>query len=150
MRRCGICGYKSSQPSAEQQSELKPSSSKDHRTLYTAPSDTMAASSKHALPSLPPPKQQHGLNSATFKQPPVDGSMLVPEMYDWHATHSPYHPLFTFSEDDGTVRTITWAEATPAIHRAGRWLLSLTVDTITEKKPLIAILAGSGASVSKG
>lgn len=106
---------------------------------------------KSDLPPLPPPKQQHGLTSATFKMPPVDGSMLVPEMYDWHATHSPEHPLFIYPDNDGQVKTIKWAEATRAIHRAGRWLLSLVKETATssvEEKPLIAILCNSGASLA--
>lgn len=103
--------------------------------------------SKSNLPPLPAPKQHHGLNSATFKQPPIDGSLLIPEMFDWHATHSPKHPLFVYPDDDGQVKTIKWAEAARAIHRAGHWLLSLVEEAAVppvDSRPLFAIVANSG------
>ena len=96
---------------------------------------------------LPTPTQPHGLHSLTFKQPPVDGSMMVPEMYDWHAKHSPEHPLFVYPGEDGEVKTIKWGAAIRALHRAGRWLNGFVNGnsmTNTSDGPLIAILANSG------
>lgn len=74
---------------------------------------------------------------------------LIPEMYDWHASHSPEHPLFIYPEDDGRVETTTWATAAHAIHLAGHWLLSLvgtpaSASNNTDARPLVAILANAG------
>lgn len=109
-------------------------------------------SPESVLPPLPSPTQKHGVSSATFEQPPVDGSLMIPEIYDWHASHSPEHPLFIYPEDDGHIEMITWAIATRAIHSAGRWLLSLVRNTAfapnVNTRPLVAILANAGTLIS--
>ncbi|CAL1710450.1 unnamed protein product [Somion occarium] len=93
---------------------------------------------------IPPRPQTQGLTSTTFKIPPLDGSLSLPEIYDWHAENSPNHPLFEFAEDDGTVRTITWKEGVKGVHRAGRYVRNkLTEFGETEARPVVAILAAS-------
>lgn len=103
----------------------------------------MSQPPKPDFPLLLPPPQPQGVNSTTFKQPPVDGSMSVPEMYDWHAVHSSDHPLFVYPEDDGEVKTIPYKEAALAFHRAGQLFRSVAKET-TQSPPLVAILVHSG------
>ena len=101
----------------------------------------------HDYIPLPAPPQPQGTHSRTFKQPPLDGTLTIPEMYDWHAEHSPEHPLFIYPDEDGEVKTIKWGAAIRALHRAGRWLngfVNGNIMTNTSDGPLIAILANSG------
>ena len=70
------------------------------------------------VPIAPAPKTQ-ALASSTFVPPPLDGSLTIAEMWDWHAEHSAKHPAFEYSDDDGNVTTIYWPEACAAVHRAG-------------------------------
>lgn len=92
--------------------------------------------------SIPPPPATQCLASDTFKQPPLDGSMAVPEIYDWHLRNSPNHPLFVY-DDDGAERVIDWATAVRAVHRAGRVIQS-RVKCTDLRMPVVAILASSG------
>ncbi|KAJ3522383.1 hypothetical protein NM688_g8882 [Phlebia brevispora] len=94
------------------------------------------------LPIEAPPRTQI-LTSATFQAPPLDGSLTLPEIYDWHAEHSPEHPLFVYGNEEGPVHTITWAEAVRGIHRAGRIVRDAVIPVHTDSVPVVAILANS-------
>ncbi|KAL4257534.1 Adenylate-forming Reductase [Pleurotus pulmonarius] len=81
------------------------------------------------LPSLDP----------AFIAPPLDGTVLIPAIYDFHYTHNPDYPLFKYDKE-GVVSTITWKVATEAIYTAARILTSqLQVSPAT--RPVVAILA---------
>ncbi|KAH8078749.1 acetyl-CoA synthetase-like protein [Cristinia sonorae] len=95
----------------------------------------------HNPPNPPLPRTQC-LNPSTFSVPPLDGSLTLPEIHDWHFHNSPDHPLFQFPEDDGSVRTISWAEAVRAIHRAGR-ILQKDIRYDGNKIPIVGILASA-------
>ncbi|TFK32327.1 acetyl-CoA synthetase-like protein [Crucibulum laeve] len=58
-----------------------------------------------------------GVHSSTFSRPPLDSSASVPGLFAYHAEHSPYHPLFIFS-DEGQIRKICYPEAYTAILKA--------------------------------
>ncbi|KAJ7607406.1 hypothetical protein FB45DRAFT_948237 [Roridomyces roridus] len=90
--------------------------------------------------NLPTPQ---GLSSSTFRQPPLDGTLLIPEIFDHHAEHSPNHPLFCYADSTGTVETITWSRATRAIHKAGQVCLEQVGDVEAGNRPVIAILAAA-------
>lgn len=92
------------------------------------------------IPLLP---KTQGLTSATFRIPPLDGTLTIPEIYDWHSEHSPAHPLFQYLDDDGSIRTIKWAEAVRAIHRAGR-IIQKDVKNDGSNVPIVGILASVG------
>ncbi len=101
------------------------------------------------IPPLPPTQC---LNTTTFTQPKLDGSLSVPELYDWHLEHSPNHPLFVFSDEQGIPTTIYWPEAARAVHRAGHLVRSLVHDdtskTAQPSKPrVLAVLAATGMFV---
>ena len=40
---------------------------------------------------------RQGLDHATFSPPPVDGSLSIPEIYEYNGRHSPDHPAFVYS-----------------------------------------------------
>lgn len=98
---------------------------------------------------FPPLPQTQAFKCSTFKIPPLDGSLSVPEIYDWHAEHSSDHPLFEFAEDDGIVQTITWKEANKGVHRAG-WYTKRLLDGEQKvgggERPIVAIFASAGVS----
>ena len=105
-------------------------------------------------PHIPTPQ---GLNSPTFKPPPVDGSYTIPELFGYHAEHSPEHPIFVFAEGDGQTRTICYPEAWRMINRAsrivqdhykkseGRYVAQQGLRPV-EQPPTIGILASAGLS----
>ncbi|KAJ3566240.1 hypothetical protein NP233_g7123 [Leucocoprinus birnbaumii] len=71
--------------------------------------------------------------STTFTRPPFDQSLTVPELYAFHAQHSPNHPLFVYSTDStGTCRELCYPEVYAAVQRAH--------DTITYATFLIGVM----------
>ena len=95
---------------------------------------------------LPPVPQLPCNRCATFSQPPLDGSLCMSEIYEWHARHSPDHPMFQYLDDGGSTITISFKDAMYAMHRGGR-LLRTAVEAaqLRSKHPIIAALSLSGA-----
>lgn len=100
------------------------------------------------VPFEPLPNTQC-LNTTTFKQPPLDGSLSMPEIYDWHLTRSPDHPLFVYSDEERKPIVINWPEGARAVHRAGRIVRDMASDTgpVRLKPQTFAILSSTGASL---
>ncbi|KAJ3535272.1 hypothetical protein NM688_g7002 [Phlebia brevispora] len=98
---------------------------------------------------LPPIPRTQALSSTTFRPPPLDGSLSIPELYDWHLTNSPDHPLFVFSDENGSATTITWKEVGCAVHRGGHLVQGVVHKTTTARPERIvcAILAYSDTIV---
>lgn len=100
------------------------------------------------IPIASPPNTQ-GLDSTTFQVPPLDGSILFPELHDWQYHNSPDHPVFAFPDptDPTVTKEICYKESVPAIHRAGRIVSSMfnyQVPAPADKAPVVAIFAVSG------
>ena len=95
------------------------------------------------LPFRPLPRV-HGLKSQTFRLPPLDASLTIPELYDWNFKHNSRHPLFVYIDDDGAEKIMHWSQAVPALHRAGRIVKSRLPEEVPEH-PFIAILCATGA-----
>jgi hypothetical protein len=98
---------------------------------------------------MPPVPQTQGLSSPTFRAPPLDGSLTLPEIFDWHLEHTPDHRLFTFIAEDGTIRDIFYPEAVKAMHVGARIVRerlsgSSRADIDNTPDPVVAILAPSG------
>lgn len=95
--------------------------------------------------SLGPLPRTQALRSSTFKPPPLDGSLALPEIYDWHLINSPAHPLLTFTQSDGTLRIICWREFVRAAHEAG-YILQRRFGEVKDiiRPPVIGIIASSG------
>lgn len=99
---------------------------------------------------FPPLPRTQALNSKTFRPPPLDGTLTIPEIFDWHLRNTPDHPLLEYVEDDGSIRSILWPEAVRAIHRTARLMRVLMgcdpeqCPDVSSGVPVIAILAGAG------
>ncbi|KAJ7210990.1 hypothetical protein C8J57DRAFT_1400321 [Mycena rebaudengoi] len=97
-------------------------------------------------PPRPPTKMQfttlHGLSSSTFKPPPLDGSLLLPDVFDYHSRHSPNHPLFVYVGDVGVSTAITWSQAVDAFRRAAH-VSQAQVEVDGPEAPVVAILAAT-------
>jgi hypothetical protein len=97
---------------------------------------------------VPPLPDIQALSSPTFKKPVLDGSLTLPEIYDWHYHNSPNHPIFIYEDAPDSTRIILWPEAVRAIHTAAR-LVNVTVrmpNLALENnvRPIVGILAASG------
>ncbi|SJK98376.1 uncharacterized protein ARMOST_01641 [Armillaria ostoyae] len=94
-------------------------------------------------PAIPLPPQTQALTSKTFIPPPLDGSLTLPEIYDWHSKHNPGHRLFVYTQQDGTPRTICWPEAVRAVHTGAKLFRDRLgwKPGMANEKPVVAILA---------
>ncbi|KZT73185.1 acetyl-CoA synthetase-like protein [Daedalea quercina L-15889] len=96
------------------------------------------------ISSLPAPPHTQGLSSVTFKNPPLDGTLSLPELCDWHGQHSPDHRLFVYAEDDGTIKNVKWARASEAIRRSAQLVRErLGWTPGTSENSVVAILSAS-------
>ncbi|KAK0193212.1 NRPS-like enzyme [Armillaria mellea] len=92
--------------------------------------------------SLPTPQ---GVSSLTFKPPPLDGSLTVPELFDYNGFHSAKHTLFRYdSLDNGESRSITWEEGVAAFHVAGHYFR----EHINEKSPIVVGILANTDSIT--
>ncbi|KAI0040339.1 acetyl-CoA synthetase-like protein [Auriscalpium vulgare] len=57
--------------------------------------------------------------AATFSPPPLDGSVSVPEAFEYHGRHSAEHTLFVYA-DGAETHTVSYAAAWRMIRRAAR------------------------------
>ncbi|KAH8110846.1 acetyl-CoA synthetase-like protein [Phellopilus nigrolimitatus] len=91
--------------------------------------------------------RRHGLQSATFTQPPLDESLSLPAIYDWQAEHSPKHPVFVYEDEPGSQRTILWEENVQGVHRATRFVRKAIgnppASSSDGKAPVVAVLASA-------
>ncbi|KAF8213914.1 hypothetical protein K438DRAFT_2148714 [Mycena galopus ATCC 62051] len=77
---------------------------------------------------------------------PLDGSLSVAEIYDWHGQNTPHHRLFVFARDDGSIRTIYWPEAVQAVYMGADILRKrFGWKPGMKKLPVVGILAASDA-----
>lgn len=95
------------------------------------------------FPVLP---QTQALFSDTFVPPPLDGSLTLNEIYDWHLEHNPEHRLFMCARHGQLPRVIHWGEAGRAVLRGTQIIKRMVSDAPFDhtKLPVIAILAVSG------
>lgn len=96
--------------------------------------------------AVKPTPATQALTSKTFSLPPLDGTLTVPELLDFHYKNSGSHPVFIY-DDAGTNKTVYWSEWVPAIHRAARHIrkvLDLSEPETAADRPVVAVLANSG------
>lgn len=104
---------------------------------------------------LPPHPNNQALNSKTFKVPPIDGTLVGAEIYDWQLKNSPEHHVLEYLDDDGNVKSLRFCEIGPAIHRAARSIRKLMgaslVDPLKEeeRKTVIGLVAAAGVFLSR-
>ncbi|KAJ6471937.1 hypothetical protein C8R45DRAFT_1104158 [Mycena sanguinolenta] len=95
---------------------------------------------------LPPPPQTQARSSCSFGPPTLDGSLTIAQVYDWHFRNTPNHRVFIYIRTDGSIRTIYWPEAVPAVYVGAR-ILRNRFNWVPGRADaaVLAILASSGA-----
>lgn len=102
---------------------------------------------------LTPPAKTHPSRVPTFTPPPLDGSLTVSEIYDFHYEKNPWHPVFVFAAAPQQLTSLTYSDVVPAAHRAARFvakLMNLNIESNSEEaaRPLVAIVATSGMFIT--
>ena len=59
-----------------------------------------------------------GANSTTFTSPGIDTTLTIPELFEFHAKHSPQHPVFVYADDEQKEHVIRFPEVYRAIRKA--------------------------------
>ncbi|KAJ8463962.1 hypothetical protein ONZ45_g17399 [Pleurotus djamor] len=78
----------------------------------------------------------------TFKTPPLDGTLSLPEIYDWHLDNSPDHPVFVY-QTESQPHPISWSRVVQEIHNAVPFFSSKLADEPTSK--VVGLLAVTDA-----
>ena len=101
---------------------------------------------------IPPPPPTQALTTTTFVPPPLDLSLTVAEIIDFHQTHSSNHIAYVYESTSGECKQITFSTWIRAIHRAGRYVRDLFQLPEPQVgggvKPIISILANSGNRIN--
>lgn len=89
-----------------------------------------------------------------FIKPPLDGTLTLPELFDFHWFNNPTHPLFRYERNvDGMtgeveVEVVTWSRAVRAIHSAAAYVKRVCESEYGGSAPsqgtVVAILANVG------
>ncbi|KAF9561000.1 acetyl-CoA synthetase-like protein [Agrocybe pediades] len=110
--------------------------------MHSEQPETTSMSTPRYLATAP---KTQSLSSETFTPPPLDGSLTLPEIFDWHLQHSSSHPLYVYRQD-GHIRTILWPEAVRAVY-AGVEFVRKAMDRVpgVNTHQVVAILAPSEA-----
>ena len=98
---------------------------------------------------IPPVPNTQGLQSQTFKIPPLDGSLSLPGILDWLLANDVKHPAFVYMNDDGVERELLWPTVVKRIHNLARWVQETMrhadcAPSGSGNKPVIGILAALG------
>lgn len=96
---------------------------------------------------MSPSATPQAVNCPTFSPLPLDHSLTLPGIYDHHAEHSPNHPVFAYTDENGKSSTVTYLEASQNFHSIAHSVVSKHLDAVKEVNPVVAILAASGASI---
>lgn len=60
---------------------------------------------------LPAHPNNQALNSETFKVPPIDGTLVGGEIFDWQCRNSPEHHALEYLDEDGKLIVIKWGRS---------------------------------------
>ena len=99
----------------------------------------------------PLPQSAYAFDFGQWKAPPLDGSLTVSELYDWHEQHNPDHTLFIYHHPTQPHKIeLPISRVVPASRRAARYVASLAnIDLDASPKPLIAIIAATGKPLDR-
>ncbi|KAL0562977.1 hypothetical protein V5O48_019101, partial [Marasmius crinis-equi] len=98
----------------------------------------------HLADPIPTPPQTQARDCSTFCAPPLDGSLTLLEIYDWHRECSPDHRLFVYPRKDGTVCSLSWRVVVDAVYHGAKLVKQRLSDVkSTEGPPVVAIVSQS-------
>ena len=100
-----------------------------------------------------------GANSTTFTNPGIDTTLTIPQLFEFHAKHSPKHPVFVYADDDQKEHVICFPEVYRAIRKAATlssahynrlsdYYTQAQVGKSENEPPVIGILATAGTHMS--
>ena len=103
---------------------------------------------RHCILPIPASLAKAG---SKFVRPPLDGSMTVPQIYDWHYVHNPAHSVFVFKDiPTGQLKHLTYREVVPTMHAAARFVLLQAnmnpeeIPSAAARRPTVGIVANTG------
>lgn len=107
---------------------------------------TLTSSLQMAVDFLLTPPSRPINPESSYNFPPLDGSLTVPEMFDWHYQNNADHRSIVYANNDGQKTWLSFTDVVPAVHRAARYVAKVSgIDLETdEKRPLVAIIAATG------
>lgn len=98
--------------------------------------------------SLTPSRRPHALKpDCGFVPPPLDGSLSLTQIYDFHYRHNTNYTVFIHPTASGEQVDVTYKDVVPAIHQAARLtaeIAGVDIEARLENIPAIAVLAASG------
>ncbi|RPD70255.1 acetyl-CoA synthetase-like protein [Lentinus tigrinus ALCF2SS1-7] len=99
-----------------------------------------------AISTEPAVTAPQGVGSKTWVPPPFFGDMTIPELYAFHAEKSPRHPVIAFDEEDGSIRTLTFADVFRGIRKAagivsGHVQHRTTLGATSDHRHVVGVLA---------
>ncbi|KAF8965932.1 hypothetical protein BDZ97DRAFT_1917934 [Flammula alnicola] len=83
-------------------------------------------------------------DGCVFKSPPLDGSLTIPDIFNWHVVNRPSHPVFIYEYDEG-IANLPFSAVVPAVDRAARYVASIGDGNVA--RPPVAILAITDTSI---
>ena len=87
---------------------------------------------------------------STFALPPLDGSLTLPDLYEWHSRNSPKHPLFVYEDKPGKLRTILYGDFIYGLDRAAKLCTQVVgIEAIHEhvNAPVVSIVGNLGCPI---
>ena len=129
-----------------------PSASSSQRIVYSL---TMSLENAPGFYN-PTVQTWQGANSTTFKRPELDTNLTLPELFEYHAKHSPEHPVFVYADDEQQEHVIRFPEVFRGIRKAATissahynrlsdYYTKAQVGKSEDDPPVIGILATAGA-----
>ena len=96
----------------------------------------------------PPSSRLHKAddNSFSYVTPPLDGSLAVADIYDFHYENNPNHPVFVYADGDD-LSYVRFRELVPAAYNAARYIgkgIGIDIDAGERLRSTVAVLAASG------
>ena len=102
-------------------------------------------------------KTVQGANSKTFTNPGLNTTLTIPQLFEFHAKHSPEHAVFVYADDDEQQRFIRYPEQYRAIRKAATivsahynrikgYYDSAQAGKSPNEPPVVGILATAGTS----
>ncbi|KAL0574371.1 hypothetical protein V5O48_007572 [Marasmius crinis-equi] len=98
----------------------------------------------HLSDPIPAPPRTQARDCTTFCPPPLDGSLTLLELYDWHRERSPDHRLFVYPRKDGTVCSLNWRAVVDAMYHGAKLIKErLSGVDSNDSVPVVAIVSQS-------
>ncbi|KAF5347380.1 hypothetical protein D9758_011283 [Tetrapyrgos nigripes] len=86
------------------------------------------------------------MDTSSFSVPPLDGSLAVIQIYDFHLRNSANCPLFVYTTSDGSKKILTWSAFVQAIHGSAKAVLEQLGKPSDTHKTVAMLAVGDSLS----